>query len=94
MRIINKCQSILEGRKLREGVFQQSLKLVYESTSGFKTAGGWYTIPDNREWHTVRWKILDPQFVNYWGYNFSLVSDGNLYKKYYLQSVTVTKVGE
>jgi polysaccharide biosynthesis protein PslG len=67
-------------------------KLVYESTTGFKTAGGWYTVPDNKEWHTVRWKIEDPQFVNYWGYNFSLVSDGNQYNKYYLRSITVTKL--
>ena len=67
-------------------------KLVYESTSGFKTAGNWYTIPDNKQWHTVSWKIDDPQFVNYWGYNFSLVSDGNEYNKYYIQSVTVRKL--
>lgn len=67
-------------------------KLVYESTDGFKTAKlGWYTIPDNKEWHTVRWQIDDAQFVNYWGYNFALESDGNQYNKYYLQSVTVTK---
>jgi polysaccharide biosynthesis protein PslG len=68
-------------------------KLVYESKSGFKTAEkGWFTIPDNKDWHTVRWKITDPQFNNYWGYNFSLVSDGDTYNKYYLQSVTVTKL--
>ena len=66
--------------------------LVYESTTGFKTAGGWYTVPDNKQWHTVKWKIEDPQFVNYWGYNFSLVSDGNVYNKYLIQSVTVTKL--
>ena len=69
-------------------------KLVYESTDGFKTAGEWYTVPDNKEWHTARWKIEDPQFVNYWGYNFSLVSDGNQYNKYLIQSVTVTKLGK
>jgi hypothetical protein len=69
-------------------------KLVYESTRGFKTAGTWYTVPDNKQWHTVRWKIDDPQFVNYWGYNFSLASDGNEYNKYYVQSVTVTKLTE
>lgn len=68
-------------------------KLVYESTNGFKTAGGWYTVPDNKQWHTVKWKIEDPQFVNYWGYNFSLVSDGNKFNKYLIQSVTVTKLG-
>ena len=67
-------------------------KLVYESTKGFKTAGGWYTMPDNKQWHTVTWRIEDPQFVNYWGYNFNLESDGNKYNKYYIQSVTVTKL--
>lgn len=66
-------------------------KLVYESTDGFKTAGGWYTVPDNKQWHTVKWTIDDPQFVAYWGYNFSLVSDGDVFNKYYIQSVTVTK---
>ncbi len=69
-------------------------KLVYESTDGFKTAGGWYTVPDNKEWHTVRWQVKDPQFVNYWGYNFALVSDGEKYNKYFIQSVTVTKLSE
>jgi hypothetical protein len=49
-------------------------------------------VPDNREWHTVRWTINDPQFVNYWGYNFALESDGNVYNKYLIQSVTVTKL--
>lgn len=69
-------------------------KLVYESPSGFKTAGTWYTIPDNKQWHTVKWRIDDPQFVNYWGYNFNLESDGDKYNKYFLQSVTVTKLGK
>lgn len=69
-------------------------KLVYESPSGFKTAGTWYTIPDNKQWHTVKWRIEDPQFVNYWGYNFNLESDGDKYNKYFLQSVTVTKLAK
>ena len=66
-------------------------KLVYESTTGLKSIGGWYTVPDNKEWHTVTWKIDDAQFVGFWGYNFALESDGNQYNKYYIQSVTVTK---
>ena len=66
-------------------------KLVYESTTGLKSVGGWYTVPDNKEWHTVTWKIDDAEFVNFWGYNFALESDGNQYNKYYIQSVTVTK---
>jgi hypothetical protein len=67
-------------------------KLVYESPIGFKTAGTWYTIPDNRQWHTVRWRIDDPRFVNYWGFNFNLESDGDKYNKYFIKSVTVTKL--
>jgi hypothetical protein len=66
-------------------------KLVYESTTGYKNLG-WYTVPDNAEWHTMTWKITDEQFVDMWGYNFSLDSDGNQYNKYDIQSVTVTKV--
>ena len=49
-------------------------------------------VPDNKQWHKVTWKILDAQFVNYWGYNFALESDGNKFNKYYLQSVTVKKL--
>ncbi|GEP44402.1 beta-galactosidase [Brevifollis gellanilyticus] len=75
-----------------EGNDNAGFKLVYESTKGFKTAkSGWFTVPDNKQWHTVRWQIDDAQFVNYWGYNFALESDGSQFNQYYLQSVTVTK---
>ena len=66
---------------------------VYESTDGYKNRG-WYTVPDNKEWHTVKWKIHDAQFVNFWGFNFSFNSDGDKLNKYYIQSVTVTKLGD
>jgi len=66
-------------------------KLVYESTEGFKNFG-WYTVPDNKQWHTKTWKITDAQFVGMWGYNFTLESDGNVYNKYFIQSVTVKKL--
>lgn len=66
-------------------------KLVYESTAGFKNRG-WFTIPDNQQWHTVSWKLTDAQFVGMWGYHFALESDGNQYNKYFIQSVTVTKL--
>ena len=55
---------------------------------------GWYTVPDNKEWHTVKWKIEDAQFVNYWGFNFALESDGQQFNKYYIQSMTVTKLAD
>ncbi|NNJ27902.1 GH39 family glycosyl hydrolase [Alienimonas chondri] len=67
-------------------------KLVYESPGGFKTAGGWYTIPKEDRWHTKTWRIDDPQFVNYWGYNFILESDGNAYNNYFIRSVTVRRL--
>lgn len=67
-------------------------KLVYESPTGFKTAGHWFTIPDNKDWHTARFRIDDPCFVNYWGYNFALESDGNTFNRYYLRSVEVRKL--
>jgi hypothetical protein len=66
-------------------------KLVYESTNGYKDCG-WYTVPDNKEWHTVTYKLTDAEFVSMWGYNFSLNSDGDVYNKYDIQSVTVTKL--
>lgn len=68
--------------------------LHYESRTGFKTTGSWYTVPDNQRWHTKRYRIDDAQFVNYWGYNFALVSDGNVYNRYFLQSVTVRKLAK
>ena len=68
--------------------------LNYESTTGMKGGPSWYTVPDNKQWHTVTWKIDDAQFVNYWGFNFSFNSDGDTFNKYYLQSVTVTKLGK
>ncbi|MHC5543103.1 hypothetical protein ACYOEI_33185, partial [Singulisphaera rosea] len=67
-------------------------KLVYESTNGFKTAGTWYTVPDNKEWHTKTWVIDDPEFVNYWGFNFALESDGNVYNSYLIRRAAVRKV--
>ena len=64
--------------------------LAYESTTGWRNAGGWYTIPGNTRWYTQTWTITDPQFVGKWGFNFSFNSDSPM--KYYLQRVTVSKV--
>lgn len=76
----------------KEGNENAGFKLVYESKDGFKTAGNWYTIPEEARWHTVRWRIDDPCFVNYWGYNFVLESDGPQYSNYYLRNVSVTRL--
>lgn len=67
-------------------------KLVYEGTGGFKTAGDWKTIPADDQWHTMSWDIPDPCFVNYWGYNFRLESDGNVFNKYDIRRIVVEKI--
>lgn len=66
-------------------------KLVYESRDGFKTADGWKTIPEEDRWHTMTWDLPDSCFVNYWGYNFRLESDGNENNKYYVRRIKVEK---
>ncbi len=66
-------------------------KLTYESTDGSKNLG-WFTVPDNKQWHTKTWKITDAQFIGMYGFHFSLDSDGNQFNKYVIQSVTVKKV--
>ena len=68
-------------------------KLVYESTTGYKTLP-WYTIPDNKKWYDAKFRITDDEFVNNWNYSFSLDSDGDKYNKYDIQSVTVRKVAK
>ncbi|CAN5409522.1 hypothetical protein BH10PLA1_BH10PLA1_09860 [soil metagenome] len=62
------------------------LRIEYESTQGYKKTTE-YVIPDNTEWHTATWKITDSQFVGKWGFNFRMDAG-----KYYVQSVTVTKL--
>lgn len=65
--------------------------LKYESTTGNKGTGSWYTVPGNDKWYTQSWTITDPQFVGKWGYNFSFDSDSTQNSNYSIQSVTVTK---
>jgi hypothetical protein len=65
--------------------------LKYESTSGWKSVGGWFTVPGSDRWYTQSWNISDPQFVGKWGYNFSFDSDSTTFSNYSVQSVTVTK---
>jgi hypothetical protein len=64
----------------------ERLTLTYESTSGYKKAAP-FEVPDNKDWHTAKWRIDDAQFVGQWTYNFTL-NAGN----YAIQSVTVTKL--
>ena len=65
--------------------------LKYESSSGWKGADGWHTIPEDVSWHTKTWTITDPEFVGKWGFNFAFDSDGTQFSKYQIKSVTVSK---
>lgn len=62
--------------------------LWYESTSGWKGTGAWFTVPEGNDWTAQTWIITDPQFVGKWGYHFLFNADEP--RPYYLRSVTVT----
>jgi len=66
--------------------------IVYEGPDGWKNYGVWYGVPGNDKWYTNTVTIHDPQFISIWGFNFRLSSDSTTNSKYYLQSVSVTKV--
>ncbi|MBC7287140.1 MAG: endo-1,4-beta-xylanase [Armatimonadetes bacterium] len=66
--------------------------LKYESASGWKGTGAWFTIPGSDRWYTKTWTISDPEFVGKWGYHLALDSDSQTYSKYYLRFISVTKV--
>jgi polysaccharide biosynthesis protein PslG len=63
--------------------------LKYESATGIRGTGGWYTIPGNDRWYTQSWTLTDAQFVGKWGYNFTL--DADIPTSYLLRSVTVSR---
>jgi hypothetical protein len=65
--------------------------LRYESPSGWKTTGAWYTVPGNDQWYTKTWTIADDEFVGIWGFHFRLDSDSREHSKYLIQKVTVAK---
>src|SRR5262249_445267 len=74
------------------GSASAGFNLKYESTSGYKGTGSWYTIPGSDQWYTKTWTITDPQLVGKWAYNFAFDSDSTTYSGYSIQSVTVSKL--
>lgn len=76
----------------RNGTESAGFNLKYESVSGWKSTGAWYTVPAGSQWHTQSWTINDAQFVGKWGYNFALDSDSTDNSKYSIQTVTVSKL--
>jgi polysaccharide biosynthesis protein PslG len=75
----------------RNGAKAAGFNLKYESTSGWKGAEGWYTVPTGTEWITKTWTLKDPQFVGKWGFHFGFDSDSPQHSDYSLLRVTVSK---
>jgi hypothetical protein len=71
-------------------VSSAKLVLEYESPSqiinGYKKLAA-QELHDNKDWHTITWKINDAQFVGKYGFHFRLDQG-----KYFIQSVTVAKL--
>ena len=53
------------------------MKLTYESAKGYRGANGWWTIPEDDQWHEHTWKVTDANFVGQWGWNFRFDAIGS-----------------
>jgi hypothetical protein len=63
------------------------LNLFYQPRSGVNSdapaypykavADGWYTVPDDRKWLTVTWRVTDAMFVHTFGYSLYLRLEGS-----------------
>ncbi|MDC0668062.1 hypothetical protein [Nannocystis radixulma] len=82
----------IEAVLRRSGAESAGFNLKYESVSGYKSTGEWYTIPEGDGWTVAAWEIDDPQFVGKWGYNFAFDSDSTQHSQYSIRSVKLTKV--
>jgi hypothetical protein len=76
----------------RNGTANAGFNVKYESTTGWKGTGGWYTVPGSDTWYTQSWTVSDSEFVGKWGYHFSFDSDSTQFSNYSIRSVTVTKL--
>jgi hypothetical protein len=76
----------------RKGPSNAGFNLKYESTTGWKGTGAWFTIPAGDQWTTKEFVITDDEFVGKWGYHFMMDSDSAAFAQYSVRSVTVTKL--
>ena len=68
------------------------MNFCYESAKGYTGASGWWTIPQDDQWHENTWKVRDASFVGQWGWNFRFdaVSSPN---EFLIKEVRVSKAG-
>jgi hypothetical protein len=53
------------------------MNLTYESLTGYKGTGEWWTIPEGESWHEHAWKVTDANFAGGWGWNFRTDASGS-----------------
>lgn len=53
------------------------MNLTYESLTGYKGTGEWWTIPEGDRWHEHTWKVTDANFAGGWGWNFRTDAAGS-----------------
>ncbi|WP_264515486.1 endo-1,4-beta-xylanase [Luteolibacter rhizosphaerae] len=53
------------------------MNLTYESLSGYKGAGEWWSIPEGEGWQEHIWKLGDANFAGGWGWNFRTDAAGS-----------------
>lgn len=53
------------------------MNLTYESSSGYKGAGTWWTIPEGEQWSEHTWQLSDANFAGGWGWNFRTDGGGS-----------------
>jgi polysaccharide biosynthesis protein PslG len=66
------------------------MSLTYESQHGY-VDGGYVNIPEGDEWHELKWRIGNANFVGGWGWNFRLnaIASPN---EFLVKEVTVSKL--
>ena len=69
------------------------MSLCYESSKGYTGAKGYWTIPEDDQWHEYTWKVSDANFANEWGWNFRCDAIGSPHELL-LKQVRVSKVGQ
>jgi hypothetical protein len=47
------------------------MTINYESRHGYTNAA-YFNIPEDDDWHELKWKISDADFLSRWGWNFRL----------------------
>lgn len=76
----------------RNGSESAGFNLRYESTSGWKSVGQWFTVPEGNDFTTKEFVITDGSFVGKWGYHFAFDSDSQKHSAYSVKRIEISKL--